>query len=138
MKNEKCIISLGETELLLLPYNSYLLLFNAWETHVQYFSIGAKQRPGYYVIVVSKINVIDIGSQTALALISTSLVYEVTRSADDAGDGGGAQVGGRGGGLCDGGPVDHKPRTTGSGIYFKIFFVFSIFPIQRVSVNERC
>ena len=68
----------------------------------------------------------------------TSLVNEVTGGADNTGNGGGAQVGGRGGGLCDGGPVDHKPRTAGSGIYFKILLVFSIFPIQRVSVNERC
>ena len=59
----------------------------------------------------------------------TSLVYEVTGGADYTGNGGGAEVGGRGGLLGDRRPVDHQSRLSG-GIEFRIKIHLVIFIIQ--------
>ena len=65
----------------------------------------------------------------------TSLVYEVTGSADNTGNGGGAEVGGGGGFLGDGRPVDHQSRVS-RGIDFRIKIHFPLFIIHTDSDDD--
>ena len=70
----------------------------------------------------------------------TSLVYEVTGSANNTGNGGGAEVGGRGGFLGDGRPVDHQSRLSG-GTEFRIkihLVVIIIIQLDYCVSNDLC